>query len=264
MWLIKRIVKENSTIIGNVLSIRDQVLLVLMKLRLGLLHEDLGHRFSVSKSVVSKIFKNMLPRITQAVKNLIIWPDRQLIRKNLPRCFQKHYRDVICIIDCTEIFIERPKDLTARAQVYSNYKNHSTIKYLIGISPSGAVMFLSCGWGGRVSDKEITLKSEFLSYIEHGDVILADRGFLIEEDLNKAGAHLKMPHFTKGKNQLHAGEVDTSRKLSNVRIHVERVIGSLKRFRIIQHTVPLTLVKSLDNIMITISGIQNLNSSIVK
>ena len=124
-------------------------------------------------------------------------------------------------------------------------------------------MFLSCGWGGRVSDKEITLQSEFLSYITHGDLVLADRGFLIEEDLNRVGAHLKIPAFTRGKPQLSAANVDTSRQISNIRIHVERVIGAIKKFRILQNTIPLLLVDLLDDIMVIICGITNLNPSVV-
>ena len=46
----------------------------------------------------------------------------------------------------------------------SNYKHSNTIKYLIGITPAGAVSSLSHGWGGRVS-KEITLKSMGTAYL---------------------------------------------------------------------------------------------------
>ena len=42
------------------------------------------------------------------------------------------------------------------------------MKYLIGITPAGVVSFLSHGWGGCVSDKEITLTSRFLDYLQHG------------------------------------------------------------------------------------------------
>ena len=48
------------------------------------------------------------------------------------------------------------------------------MKYLIGITLAGAVSFSSHGWVGRVSDKEITLKSRFLDYFQHEDSILAD------------------------------------------------------------------------------------------
>lgn len=88
-----------------------------------------------------------------------------------------------CIIDCTEIFIDRANNLTARAQTWSNYKHHNRVKYLVGVTPAGAVSFLSAGWGGRVSDKEIRSKSGFFELLEHKDELLSDRGFLIREDL---------------------------------------------------------------------------------
>ena len=77
-------------------------------------------------------------------------------------------------------FIERPFNLNAREQTFSNYKSRTAIKYLVGITPSGAVSFLSAGWGGRASDKEIARNSAFLDKVTFGDCVLADKGFLIE------------------------------------------------------------------------------------
>ena len=34
-------------------------------------------------------------------------------------------------------FINRPTNLTARHQTYSNNKSHNTVKYLVGMSPAG-------------------------------------------------------------------------------------------------------------------------------
>ena len=96
-----------------------------------------------------------------------------------------------------------------------------------------------------------------------GDFILADRGFTFKEELASLGATLKVPHFTKGKSQLSEKEVDTSRQLSNVRIHVERVIGEVKKFRMLQNIVPLTQIDLLDDIMVIVCAIINLNKSIV-
>ena len=76
-----------------------------------------------------------------------------------------------------EIFTEQPKNTTACAQTWSNYKHNNTAKYLVGITPSGAVMFLSEGWGGRVSDKWISIDSGFFEKIFMGNCILGDRRF---------------------------------------------------------------------------------------
>lgn len=64
-------------------------------------------------------------------------------------------------------------------------------------------------------------ESGFLELLEPRDEVLVDRGFLVRDKLAAYGATLHIPHFTKGKKQLSAQEVDTSRQLSRVIIHVE-------------------------------------------
>ena len=44
-----------------------------------------------------------------------------------------------------------------------------------------------------------------------------------------------IPAFTKGKDQLDPVDVESTRGIANVRIHVERVIGLLRR----KYTIPL-------------------------
>ena len=58
-------------------------------------------------------------------------------------------------------------------------------------------------------------------------------------------------------------EVDNSRRISNVRIYVERVIGRMRKFRILQSTIPIFQVHLLDNVMSVIAALVNINSSVV-
>ncbi|CAM4362248.1 unnamed protein product [Leuciscus chuanchicus] len=118
------------------------------------------------------------------------------------------------------------------------------------------------GWPGI--RQELTINSGFLEQLEHGDQVMADRGFLIREELLCRGASLVIPAFTKGKNQLSHKEVIDSRKTANVRIHVERAIGRMKKFRILNTTWELGLVKSADNIVTIIAALVNLLPPLVK
>lgn len=72
---------------------------------------------------------------------------------------------------------------------------------------------------------------------------MGDRGFLIENELKKKNATMCIPAFKKSGNQLLALETETTRKVANVKIHVERVIANLRnKYRIIKERVPMTLV----------------------
>ena len=64
-----------------------------------------------------------------------MWPEREELRKTMPLAFKRNFGDkVAVIIDCFEIFIERPSSLIAGAMTWSNYKHHNTDKFLIGIT----------------------------------------------------------------------------------------------------------------------------------
>lgn len=235
----------------NAMSYEDQLLMVLIKLRLNIQFENLSDQFNCPKSSIHDIFKRWINLMYTKMKNLIKWPDHDASFRTLPHTFRQYFPRLTAIIDCTEIFIQRPKTLKARAQVYSNYKKHSTVKYLIACTPHGSISFLSQAYGGRASDIEIVKESGMISPKLHfpGDQILADRGFTLNEEFAAGcGVQLIIPSFTKGKKQLSAEEVETSRQIAAIRIHIERVIGLVKsRYKILDGTLSIPLVKSLSD-----------------
>ena len=60
--------------------------------------------------------------------------------------------------------------------------------------------------------------------------MLADRGFTCAESFAiYSQSELIMPAFTKGKAQLTASDEIESRKLSDIRIHIECILGGIKK-----------------------------------
>ena len=79
--------------------------------------------------------------------------------------------------------------------IKSVYKNHVTLKGLVGIAPSGAITFISQLYSGSISDREIVERSGFLKLeFDNGDTVMADKGFTIE-DLLPLGVTLNIPPF---------------------------------------------------------------------
>ena len=106
-----------------------------------------------------------------------------------------------------------------------------------------------------------------------GDLILADRGFRIQDQDGLYCARVETPAFTRGKKQLGAVELEDSRKLASVRIHVERVIGQARsKYKMLHGPVPISLLMnsseeeeftSFDKIVRVACALTNLCPSVV-
>ena len=267
--LIAPHIKRNSQ---NALCQFQEFLLVLIRLKLNSPLQDLAYRFNVSVPTAHRIFDRWIYVMSVRLNFLIQWPEQEELQATMPLVFQRNFgKKVAVIIDCFEIFTERPSSLIARAMTWSNYKHHNTVKFLIGVTPQGVISFISKAWGGRVSDKYLTENSGLLRRLLPGDIVLADRGFDIADSVGFYQAGLHIPAFTRGKKQLSAKEVET-RKIANVRIHVERVIGLVRRkYSILQGILPIQLVTArrggdlapIDKIAIICCALTNLSESIV-
>ena len=244
----------------------DQFLLVLMRLRLGLLLQDLADRFQISESICSNIFATWVRFLSKFLGSaLIVWLPKEVIVSQLPQCFvEGHYQNTRCIIDCTEVYIERPKSLDVQAATWSDYKQHNTFKILVTISPSGYIMHLSDCHGGRATDQFICRNSGLYNLLEYGDVVMADRGFQIKEDLLHHYCQLAAPPGARTKSQLTTNECEETKEVANAPIHVERAISRLKTFRILKNTFPLTMLPYADDIIRTCASICNIQPALIQ
>uniref|UniRef100_A0A3P8RV78 THAP-type domain-containing protein n=1 Tax=Amphiprion percula TaxID=161767 RepID=A0A3P8RV78_AMPPE len=240
------------------LSIRAEFLMVLMKLRLGLTNEFLASIFSISASSCSTILTTWIKFLSVQLRGLVIWPDKNLIRTMLPASLAEKYPSLRCILDCSETFTDKPRDLKLQAATWSDYKKHNTLKYLVGIAPNSHISFMSKAWGGRTTDRQIIQQSGFLDLVDPHDLIIADRGFPIQEDLLFKMANLVIPPPSSGLEQMYSQNVAQTKKVANVRIHVERAINRLKWFHILSSTLPVTMAHLFDDILIICAALCNL------
>ena len=188
---------------SKILSHKNEFLLTLMRLRLGLLNEVIADRFDISPTICSNTLTTWIRLVSKVLgQALINWLPREPIRQHLPESFKeiKGYNKCRVILDCAEVFIERPKSFHAQAATWSDYKHHNTLKFLVGIAPSGYITFLSDCYGGRTSDKQIVLDSGFLDLLEGDDHVMADRGFQIKEDLLMKFCSLLIPPGARAKS----------------------------------------------------------------
>jgi hypothetical protein len=150
--------------------------------------------------------------------------------------------------------------------MYSHYKGRFTIKYVVSCAPSGEITFVSHGFGGRVTDTELTAKSGFVNYVEPGDTILADKGFpTIEARLSEQGGVLVMPPFKRGQThfQFSKAQNENGFKIAKVRIHIERAIERMKIFQILDYVRP-KMRDHFDNILLIVSGVCNLSNDLIR
>ncbi|KAJ8976277.1 hypothetical protein NQ317_001916 [Molorchus minor] len=177
------------------LSPFSQLLLTLVKLRLDLHFKDLAYRFKIPPTTSSTYFLNMIEILYGRFKSLIVWPDRSVFKKNIPSCFREAFQRE------NQRFIEKPEKHLTQQRCWSNYNHHHTIN----VTPQGTISYISKAYGGRTSDKKMVELSDFCTLIKPDDVVLAIEDFR--------------------ENQLHPLEIEETRHIAHVRIHVERIIG---------------------------------------
>ncbi|XP_049524490.1 uncharacterized protein LOC119454499 isoform X2 [Dermacentor silvarum] len=164
--------KTQDKTVRKVLTIEDQLLLTLMRLRLGLLCGDLARRFEVSVAYISRTFSRVLDDLVKIMQEVLVWLARSRLRASMPESFRNR------------------------------------------------------------------------------DEIMADRGFKLDPHLEVQGIKMNRPAFTRGKDQLPESEVTETRRIASLRIHVERAINRIKRYRIFKQVLRIKSRKYASKIIL--------------
>ena len=245
------------------LNAKEEFFLVMCRLRQGFPERHLGHLFDISQSTVSRIVISWVNFMYLRSGQLNIWPSRKVVNDNMPQDFKGKYPNTRAIIDCTEIKCQMPSSLLLNSELFSSYKNHTTLKGLIAISPAGHISFISQLYTGSISDREITERSGFLDLsFEANDSVMADKGFTIQ-DLLPVGVSLNIPPFLGSSAQMPAEDVVKTQEIASLRIHVERAINKIKNFHIWDGVVPLSLFGIVNQMWTVCAHLCNVQDPII-
>ena len=152
----------------------QEFVMTLMRLRLYLTIADLAYRFAISTSTNSADILKWINIAYNRLEVMLKWP----LLATTPMSFRQHFKTkVVVIVDCFEVFCHKPQNHMAKAETFSSYKHHNTVKFLIGVTSQGVISFVSKAWGGRTPDKHLTDNCGIMKYLLPGDVILGDRDF---------------------------------------------------------------------------------------
>ena len=245
------------------LSLLEQFFMTLVRLRLGLPELDLANRFGVSQSSVSRITLTWINLMYHNFKAIVKFPSWSVVNKHMPEVFKKEYPNTRIIIDATELVIERPSSLLHQSATFSNYKNRNTVKVLIGITPSGVISYVSQTYEGSISDRKLVELSGLLQMLEPGDAVMADKGFLIQDLLAPIGVRLNVPPLLHSNSQMQPKDVAVTKKIAQLRVHVERAIGRVKEFHILQKVLPSSIWDSINEVIFVCCMLCNFSPPLV-
>ena len=198
------------------INFEDQILITLMKLKQNYPNLHLARLFSCSKTTIVNIiltfihvlhellFEDIMSHIPSRFKNKILAPEAFV-----------HFLNCRIVIDCTDIEVVTPKRMDLQRLSYSGYRSMNSFKALVGVAPNGVITYVSKLYAGSTSDKGIVQKCGILSHFVAGDLILADKGFLIQTII-PTGVTVNIPPF------LEHGKLTKPKLLKqNTLLHVE-------------------------------------------
>ena len=123
---------------------------------------------------------------------------------------------------------------------------------------------MSDAYAGSAIDRFVTEDTNIAAQFTPGYSLLFDKGFNVQDLFLQYKVTAKIPPFVRSKRQLIPWEVAVGNQIARARIHIERVIGLLKEFWLLDHTLPLNLVDLVHKIWIIACAITNMQPPLVK
>ena len=124
----------------KILSNEIQLLLTVVRLRMGYTLRDMSYRFKISVKDIQCVFVTWVQNLYSKYNDIRseMYVQREY-HDPLPRAFQNRYlKKTRIVLDATEFLCEGSRDYQQQGHLYSQYKGHNTTaKVVLGVAPSG-------------------------------------------------------------------------------------------------------------------------------
>jgi len=247
------------------IDFESAVLLFMMRVTCAFDFDHLAYLFGVKTSKTARVtFQRMLLSLNAMFEHSyfnLMW-ESKLTNAPAMKCMED-FPSCLLTLDCTEFFIQTPRRSALGKLTWSSYKHHHTVKVLVGLNRAGEVAFVSPCYPGRASDKQIITFTKILEQLPPGCSIMVDKGFLIADLASKYGINIVMPPMVSSTQQLSKEKLASGRKIATTRIHVERGIERVKRFRLLGGEISNSALPYISKVVRVCFFLTNLQGSLV-
>ena len=138
------------------------------------------------------------------------------------------------------------------------------MKKLVFCTKAGSISYVSPAYGGLATDRYIVEDTNISSRLTPGFMVLFDKGFNVQDLFLQKQVKCELPPFLRSKRKFTRSEVYHGKRVARARIHIERVMGRLKEFRLLEHSLPINMIDMCDHIWTIAAAIVNLQPPLVK
>ncbi|XP_066484072.1 uncharacterized protein [Tiliqua scincoides] len=147
----------------SALSTDNQLFLVLVRLRLGLLLQDLAFRFHISESTASRYWLSWMEFMEQRLRQIPVAYSQRYVNAFKPQRLIQHNNTSLVALDCMELFFEAQGQARGTGEMHRGPRAHYSVRGYALAAPSG---FLTFGAG---MGEELPILPPFL---QAGPVVL--------------------------------------------------------------------------------------------
>ena len=221
--------------------------------------------FGMSETSISDIFTTWVRMLSIKFKSMesAIFVSAAAQQENAPDCY-KPFPNLRCVIDSTDIKIQKPDNMEQQKNTFSTYKSANIHKFPVATSLYGGLCHISEGMEGNVSDRKLFFESGIMDHLQPGDALMADRGFDIEADLNEIEVDFIVPPFLGDRETFTAREVIQGKSIASSRIHVETFIGRIKFFKLLRNVLPNTMIDIISDLVRVGANLVNFSEAFIK